>query len=596
MDAVSLRVFMGAAGSEPVFGYSVLTGFGSGVAVNGDDIVVVGSGGSVNPGRIAVSQDAGVSWYSFDNLAPTVGALRDIKYADSKWVAVGIDTIVVSTDLQTWQVTSFVSKSFTAVTYGLGQFVAVGNGGIIYTSPDAVTWTQQTSGTTTAFTSVAASATKIIAGTSSGGSVYVSTDGAAWSPVATGSTALQYVSFGDGVFVTGPRYSTDDGATWTATSGLALNPLRGIIWDGTYFLAVGSPGSSYVFRSADGISWSNASAAFVGTGVQNANAIGADTTTGTAIFIGSPPSIFSTADSFSTAVQNIGPAPYVGEQSSAGGIGALYWDGTKYIAASGLGYLATSTNGRDWTVGSPQFVVSLNYLQYPTAIARLTGSTYCIIGQDSGAVGAAATSADGLTWTSRTLGATTPMYDLESSGSLFVAVGGSTTGVVRTSPDGITWTARTSNATAVLNAVVYAASTFVAVGVNGVVVTSTNGTTWTARTSGTAATFNDVAYGAGLFVAVGNDGLIYTSPTGTTWTNRTISTTDDFACVSRNDAVFVASGQTGTYTSVDGIAWKKVFAYGGKKIVSSGLYQTVIGDQLASIIMSPKPPSPPYPS
>jgi hypothetical protein len=33
------------------------------------------------------------------------------------------------------------------VTYGNGLFVAVGDGGTILTSPDGVTWTAQTSGT-----------------------------------------------------------------------------------------------------------------------------------------------------------------------------------------------------------------------------------------------------------------------------------------------------------------------------------------------------------------------------------------------------------------------------------------------------------------
>ena len=594
MDAVALRVFMGAAGAEPLFGYSVLGFQINGVAINGDDVVIVGQS-TTTPGRIAVTRDLGASWYSFDNLSALTTDLNAVCYGDGKWVAVGVNSIAVSSDLQTWTITPFASKTFNAVTYGLDQFIAVGNGGIIYTSPDAITWTQQTSGTVTALTGVAASPTKIIVSVGSGGGVYTSTDGVSWTSVATGSTATQNtIGYGNGVFVTGPVYSSDDGVTWAATSGLFSPQVYSIVWDGTYYIAAALPGTSYIYRSLNGISWTNASGAFVATGATIGNALASSG--GVTIVIANSSFVFSTNNSLATQVQNIGPVP---SSHSGGAVGALYWDGINYTAISRYGYLATSTNGRDWVLGDPKFVVEFNYFVSAKAISRLTGSTYCALGTGgSSSVGEVATSADGVTWTARTLGATTEMNDLGSSGSLFVAVGGNFggAGVIRTSPDGITWTARTSNSTSALNAVVYAAATFVAVGLDGKIVTSTNGTTWTARTSGTANNFNDVTYGAGVFLAVGNNGLVYTSPNGTTWTDRTISTTDDFACVSWNGAVFVASGTTGTYTSSNGIVWKKVFVYGGSVVASSGAYQTVVGGPNASILMSPRPPSPPYPS
>jgi hypothetical protein len=51
--------------------------------------------------------------------------------------------------------TSGTSRALWAVTYGGGQFVAVGSGGTIRTSPDGVSWTSQTSGTSSGLYSIA---------------------------------------------------------------------------------------------------------------------------------------------------------------------------------------------------------------------------------------------------------------------------------------------------------------------------------------------------------------------------------------------------------------------------------------------------------
>ena len=47
----------------------------------------------------------------------------------------------------TWTLRSWRFGAFYGVTYGNGTFVAVGGYGTILTSPDGVTWTRRTSGT-----------------------------------------------------------------------------------------------------------------------------------------------------------------------------------------------------------------------------------------------------------------------------------------------------------------------------------------------------------------------------------------------------------------------------------------------------------------
>ncbi|MFZ1640435.1 MAG: Calx-beta domain-containing protein [Candidatus Contendobacter sp.] len=100
------------------------------------------------------------------------------------------------------------------------QFVAVGTGGAILTSPDGATWTAITPAPTTQ-------------------DLY----GVAWS-------GQRFVVVGkSGTILTSP-----DGATWTAiTPSPTTQPLYGITWAGGQFAAVGEGGA--ILTSADGLNW-----------------------------------------------------------------------------------------------------------------------------------------------------------------------------------------------------------------------------------------------------------------------------------------------------------------------------------------------------
>jgi hypothetical protein len=90
------------------------------------------------------------------------------------------------------------------VTYGNGLFVAVGKYGTILTSPDGVTWTARTSGT---------------------------------------SDYLRSVTYGNGLFVAVGEYGTiltsPDGVTWTAQTSGTGNDLNGVAYGNGLFVAVG---------------------------------------------------------------------------------------------------------------------------------------------------------------------------------------------------------------------------------------------------------------------------------------------------------------------------------------------------------------------
>src|SRR5690606_14921584 len=72
-----------------------------------------------------------------------------------------------------------------------GQFVAVGNSGAVYTSPDGVTWTSRVSGVNTPLYGVAWTGSMFVAVTTQG-KVITSSDGIEWSARTTASGATLY--------------------------------------------------------------------------------------------------------------------------------------------------------------------------------------------------------------------------------------------------------------------------------------------------------------------------------------------------------------------------------------------------------------------
>ncbi|MGA8865200.1 MAG: DUF6242 domain-containing protein [Gallionella sp.] len=111
-----------------------------------------------------------------------------------------------------------------------GMFAAVGAGGVIFTSPDGINWTQRSSPVSTnlnAVTGYAANQNNTI------------TPGLLWVAVGNGGTAV---------------YSTD-GVNWlTSTSTTTTQTLRSILHVGSSFFAVGDGGT--IISSGDGNTWS----------------------------------------------------------------------------------------------------------------------------------------------------------------------------------------------------------------------------------------------------------------------------------------------------------------------------------------------------
>jgi len=177
------------------------------VASNGSSVVAVGNGGTIE-----YSAD-GVTWYAAATV-PTTNHLYGVSYlASGIWMAVGQNcTLLSSADGSTWstvsvaacpaltdlrgvayrpQTTTTTTIPTTTSTTLAASYVVAGTGGLVLSSPDAVTWTAQTSNTTADLLTVSSTPNQFLAA-GSGGAVITSPDGLTWTAQTSGTTSALY--------------------------------------------------------------------------------------------------------------------------------------------------------------------------------------------------------------------------------------------------------------------------------------------------------------------------------------------------------------------------------------------------------------------
>lgn len=231
------------------------------------------------------------------------------------------------------------------------------------------------------------------------------------------------------------------------------------------------------------------------------------------------------------------------------------------VSVSGTNRVMTSTDGITWTARS---VPASTW----TSVTYGNGLFVAVAGFGTDRI---MTSPDGVTWTSR--GSSTDSWTgITYGNSVFVAVGSGSTNRVMTSTDGITWTNRsipTSSSGAQWKSVTWGNNKFVAIsdtGFNDRVMTSPDGVTWTYAQAIHNGNWSSIAYGNNLFVATatsfGGGGssfdYVMTSSDGTTWTPRTAAVAVGWNAVVYGGGKFVAvssSGSSRVMTSTDGITW-----------------------------------------
>jgi hypothetical protein len=213
-----------------------------------------------------------------------------------------------SSGVLTWTKRMVATEALNQIAYnGTNLYVAAGNGGYLYTSPDGKTWTSRTSGFST--------------------------------------NAIKDVAFGNGLWVAvgqnGTITTSTDGTTWTArTSNMSTNYINAVVYDNSLWVAVGAGGGTIntggIIYSSDGITWTRKS--------QSLGTIGS--TYNTVVWNGTNWIVGATASTTNYAYATTPSGTWTQDTTTGiNDIGQIYWDGTRsiFVENNQVMYSATTT-------------------------------------------------------------------------------------------------------------------------------------------------------------------------------------------------------------------------------------------------------------
>ena len=452
-------------------------------------------------------------------------------------------------DIWQWRNPLPQGNRLSAVTYGGGLLVAVGEYGAIMTTPDLTTspWAVSRSPTNGDLSAVTYGNGRYVAGGAGGGTsgmILTSTDGTNWfkqSWTNVNTRAIYGLAYGAGLFVAaGERsgvWSSPDGTNWTRRlfEAGSSSHLNGIAYqEGLGFVAVGSSGK--VLVSLDGITWATNTPPITTT--LNAVTYGTNGL-GEGIFmaVGSSGAILTSPDASTWTLQTSGTTVSLKGVAYSPGVGF-----SAVGSASGVSWVTASPDGVTWTAAIPS-VGNEDYraVTYAPGMFVAVGHYGGTISSPTGAPAS---------WVNRTSYSWTDYNNAGAwSGTNFVVanLGGS----VLTSPNGITWNYRLTGVADNLRCVAYGAGLFVAGGDLGRILTSEDqGTNWVAQSSPVATTLNGLAYVNGIFMAMGASGVILTSPDGTNWTPQTSFSANTLRGAAYGAGLYVVVGDSGTTSNL----------------------------------------------
>jgi hypothetical protein len=497
-----------------------------------------------------------------------------LAYGAGTFVAVGkaagaaAAQLAYSTDGRWWRAAAFPAgvPQTKDVAFGGGQFVAVGDGGTVMRSAAGSQWTLTSVPGAPQFSAVAFDGTTwlAVAQNASGYAerLWTSPDAVAWTQrELLGMQTFDLIANGAIVYALGwyggLKYSADHGLSWQNAA------LPGTTQWSTYHLAAAADGTLLLtgqamnesgapfalLVSTDGRNWSRAAGNAAVAAASHALAFGG----GRFISVGEAGSARQCASFYPenhAPVAGLVSAPVTGQARQAlhfaasatdsdGDSLVCFWelgpespiyDGFEIAPIPPFGGNLTLTvrvsDGRGGLVTLSHAVALSDPVRTWTQQASGTTLTLRAVAANSttlvavGANGTVLTSANGSEWLSRTLpdwGGNLYLDGVAWDGTRFNCVGvdydwdiSGWVGVIYSSPDGVTWTRRYKSATgdSGLHGVASGGGASVAVGNRGTVLRSTDGTAWTpvAVPGLGTPTVSGVAYGGGKFVLVAYTG------------------------------------------------------------------------------------------
>ena len=332
------------------------------------------------------------------------------------------------------------------------------------------------------------------------------------------SSGTNYQCFYDDTNSLGGKYDLSESkgmggiGIWNLTQGTGQTELWDLIEE-KYGAAGGGAPADWVARD------SGTTTAFYGIGAK----------AGSFAAVGAGGAIFTSADGGLAWTSRVsGTSSLLLNFTGGGGL---------WVAVGDTGTIVTSVGGATWTVRSTPTNAMLRGVTYGNGAWVAAGAGGTILRSTTG-------TSD---WTQVTSGTTNNLQGVNYLNGLFIATGENS--VLLTSADGLSWTSRTSNAGGWLLDSAYGNGTYVAVGIGARIVTSSDGTTWTRQTNSLPNSTDNlyrVTYGSGQFVAVGQAGAIWGSTNGVNWSAEDSGTTNFLRGVVFSNNLFVAAGYNGT--------------------------------------------------
>lgn len=201
------------------------------------------------------------------------------------------------------------------------------------------------------------------------------------------------------------------------------------------------------------------------------------------------------------------------------------WTEATTIPVSGGGTIPSVAYGNGfWLAGLNAVAVikstdgGVTWIEYPSSSyaktsLRFLNSKFWFISAGS-STNLVRETTDGISYTSRTMPATTNWQDMAYSGTRHVAL--ALDRMAYSDDDGVTWNAGASFASGSWNRMQYGNGVFVAIDQSGFVKVTADGVTVT--TVAGPANFRDILFAQGVFISCGAGDEIYTSEDGLTWT------------------------------------------------------------------------------
>lgn len=292
---------------------------------------------------------------------------------DSNVAVVTVDTTAAGA---VWTlVAPIVNTHLRAVIWTGSQFVAVGDAGVILTSPDGILWERRTSGTTERLESVAGNGSMVVA-VGSGGAILSSPDGVAWTQRPSGFTAfLRHVTWNGSAFLAvadGALRSSADGVTWQSYSNNAGGLLT-IRWlEGTLC----GTGDINLSTSVDAVTWTPR-LTLVGSRFTDVASNGSQW-------------VVTSSDGKVRRSSNRGLDWSAPQTVTASALHAVVSDGSGYVVAGAGGTLLTSPDGTAWTARAPGTAEALNALAWNGRMLIAVGDAGAMIRSSGARPGASA--------------------------------------------------------------------------------------------------------------------------------------------------------------------------------------------------------------